>query len=102
MNFNDAELAQRGQLLNHVFFGLTSDSLIHSDWIYGPEEQIKTEFKMAESDGIVCSPSNPGAELFLSAFGEVHRRLEYIFDYGFSAAVDGIPEGFALAVATKV
>lgn len=53
---------------------------------------------MAPSDGIVCGPSNLGAELFLSAFGEAHQCLEYIFDNELSVAVEGIPEGFALAI----
>jgi hypothetical protein len=102
MDFDDTELVQRGQLLNHVFFGLTKDNLIDSNWIYGPREQIKKYFELAEGDGIVCGPSNLGVELFLSAFGETRRNLEYIFDEEFSTSVEGVSSNFAFAIATKI
>jgi hypothetical protein len=57
---------------------------------------------LAEGDGIVCGPSNLGVELFLSAFGETRRNLEYIFDEEFSTSVEGVSSNFAFAIATKI
>lgn len=100
MAFDHNELAQADQLVNHIFFGLSADSLIES-MQYGPKENIVTAFPKAESSGIVCTPSALGAELFLSAFGLAEQRLEFIFAPELPAGPHDVPDGFPNAVAAQ-
>lgn len=101
MDFNQTEMDQIGQILNHVFFGLRGDSLIEDNWQYGPKDSIAKIYAGATDGGIVIQPSALGAELFLWAFGYAEKSLEYIFDSSFSAAIEGVPSQFSGARATK-
>ena len=101
MDFSQTELAQFPQLLNHVFFGLHSDSLIEDTWQYGPRESMTQFFASATDGGIVCGPSALGAELFLWAFGHADKPLEFLFDPTFSPAVSGVSTQLTNAAATK-
>ena len=101
MDFNQEELAQLTQLLQHVFFGLDSESLIDTTWQYGPEESIKKMFANATGGGIVCGPSALGAELFLWAFGHSDKPLEFIFEPTFLPVIEGVPRQFLNCSATK-
>lgn len=101
MDFNQTELNQISQLLNHIFFGLHGDNLLEGNWQYGPKDHMVTIFPKAETSGILFAPSALGAELYLSAFGVADQPLEYIFSPALSVALTGIPEGFEGAISTK-
>lgn len=101
MDFSPTELAQASQILNHVFFGLHSDSLIDNTWQYGPRESMTKFFADATEGGIVCGPSALGVELFLWAFGHADKPLEFIFDSTFSPAIPGVVEHFHNGAATQ-
>lgn len=102
MDFNDREMAQVGQLLNHVLFGISAEGLIEgSMWQYGPKESIAKLFAEAPDGGIVLQPSAPGAELFLWAFGRADQPLEFIFSDDFQPIVSGVPRHVEGACATK-
>ena len=102
MEFNEDELEQFSQLLNHIFFGLSAESLIEpSFWKYGPKEKIVENFKAAQDGGIICQPSAIGAELFLWAFGRAEKPHEYIFDSAFIPSVKDCPLSIAGACAVK-
>ncbi|MDH4285565.1 MAG: hypothetical protein OEV35_09640 [Gallionellaceae bacterium] len=92
MEFNESELQQFVQLLNHIFFGLAAENLIEpSFWQYGPKDKMIEVCKAAQDGGIVCQPSAIGAELFLWAFGQANKPLEYIFDSTFVPVVKNCP-----------
>lgn len=102
MDFSEKEMEQTGQLLNHVFFGLSAEDLIEgSHWQYGPKDSISKLFAGAQGGGIVCGPSALGAELFLWAFGRADQLLEFIFDKTFQPAVFAAPLHVDGACATK-
>lgn len=102
MEFDEGELQQFTQLLNHIFFGLAAENLIDpSLWQYGPKESMIVFCKAAQDGGIVCQPSAIGAELFLWAFGRAEKPLEYIFDPSFVPAVKNCPLTVPGACAVK-
>jgi hypothetical protein len=101
MDFSERELQQPTPLLNHTLFGLYRDGLIEKDWLYGPQEFIVNKFAKATDGGIVCQPSALGTELFLWAFGESGRELEYLFSPDFSPIVEGLPMCIEGAGATQ-
>src|SRR5438552_3499010 len=53
----------------HVFFGLDRESLVDSNFTFGPLEHIKKQFAGAETQGLIFQPSALGIELFLWATG---------------------------------
>ena len=102
MDLSPKEREQLGQLLNHVFFGLHADNLIEGDWQYGPKEHMVTVTPKAESDGVICQPSALGAELYLSAFGQAEREIDYIFSPQLTVELQGVPNGFVNAVPAEI
>lgn len=103
MEFNEGEMKQFIQILNHIFFGLSAEDLIEpSFWQYGPQEKIVDIFKNAKDGGIVCQPSAIGAELFLWAFGRAEQPLSYIFDPSFVPVVKNCPLAVPGACAVKI
>lgn len=98
MAFDEREFAQVGQMLNHVFFGLSADGLIESGWQYGPKEQLVKTWAKAPSGGIVCTPSALGAELFLAAHGCADQPLEHIFSADLLVGLEGLPNHFPNAL----
>jgi hypothetical protein len=101
MDFSQAELKQAVQVLDHVFFGLASDSLIDNYWLYGPQEHMTKLFPAAQDGGILCGPSVLGAELFLWAFGQADKPLEFVFSPDFHPVITGVPSKFPNGAATK-
>lgn len=101
MEFNSEESSQFMPLLDHVLFGLHSESLIENSWKYGPQEHMVKYCPGALEGGIVCTPSALGAELFLWAFGQAQRPLDYLTDNSFNTSLKGVAKQFPKAVATK-
>ena len=101
MAFDESEMQQFSQLLNHILFGLHGDNLIEGQFQYGPKEHMVKIFTAAPGGGIVCQPSTLGAELFLSAFGMADRHLDEIFLADFPEFPIGVSNGFLAAVPTK-
>lgn len=101
MDFNQEEMAQAGQLLSHVFFGLQTEGLLEGDWQYGPKDILIKNYPKVPADGIVCQPSSLGAELFLYAFGQGDQRMEFIFSQELNTEVNGLPSGFPNSMATE-
>lgn len=101
MEFIENELKQLSQLINHTFFGLSSENLIEGQWQYGPKESIKKTYKNAVDSGIICRPSALGGELFLYVFGKSDKPLAYIFTDEFDFMVKDIPQAFPNATGTK-
>lgn len=101
MDFNDNELEQLPQLMNHTFFGLSSENLIEEQWQYGSKESIKKIYKDAEVSGIICGPSALGCELFLYAFGKSEKPLDYIFADEFDPIIKDFPKSFPNTIGTK-
>ncbi|MFM8624599.1 MAG: hypothetical protein ACKOCZ_08840 [Betaproteobacteria bacterium] len=101
MAFDQAEMAQVGQLLNHVFFGLHTEGLIEDDFQYGPRDALSKRHPNVLTGGISCQPSALGAELFRSAFGRGTEALESIFSPDLAVAIDGVPNGIPSATATE-
>ena len=104
MQFSESEFGQLGALLNHIFTGLTAERLVGDRLKYGNREAVNSfifeDFFSVEDvslaavteSGIVCQPSELGAEVFLWAFGHSDKSLEFIFDSEFSSEVQGIPQ----------
>jgi len=101
MDFSESELLNLNPLLNHIFFGLHGDNLLEGQWQYGNKEHIIKLHPSALEGGIVCGPSALGVELFLWAFGQADKSLEYLFSAEFSTAVNGLPIAIDGACATK-
>lgn len=101
MDFNQQEYDQLGQLLKHIFFGLSADGLIENKWRYGQKEGLEDMYKEAQEGGIICEPSALGVELFLTAFGHADKPHEYVFDDAFTPKIADIPQLVSGAVATK-
>jgi hypothetical protein len=101
MDFSPSEQEQSGQLLNHTFFGLSSENLIRDLWRHGSSEFLKSLYPRATENGIVCTPSALGAELYLSAFGYANKPLSFIMSPEFSDLIKGVPSQMENAIATK-
>lgn len=89
------------QLFSHIWSGLYSDSLIEGRWQLGSKESLVGIFSQVPGPGIICQPSNLGAELFLWAFGQGNAPIEHLFSLDLDAAVDGLPKCVPGAVRTK-
>lgn len=101
MDFSNAELEQLSSILGHIFFGLHGDNLLEGTWQYGKKDSIRKLFAGATEDGIVCQPSALGGELFLWAFGQADKPLDYLFSPEFLLSVEGLPSTIQGACATK-
>jgi hypothetical protein len=66
-------------ILNHVMFGLSRESLIVGEFLFGKPEHLKSRYDGVDVPGILFSPSALGVELFLWAHGRgnlnVHQFL---------------------------
>jgi hypothetical protein len=73
MEFNAEEMKQVTALLNHSFFGLSTEGLVEA-FVYGNREGLKkhqdSDFNPPEEGGIWVTPSALGVELFLWAHGQ--------------------------------
>ena len=100
MEFTDRE-RENPQIFHHIFDGLSSDGLIEGRWMFGDRKRLLKWAKKIPSDGVICSPSLLGVELFLWAFGYGDQQLEFVLSGGFSGAIEGLPESVPGAIATK-
>lgn len=101
MDFTAEENAKTETLLRHTFVGLMNDGLIENNFQCGPKEDMVKRVAKAEYGGIVCQPSVLGSELFLWAFGEGDKPLNYIFDNNFRPSIEGLQNAIPNAVAVK-
>ena len=93
--------SRNGQIMSHIFDGLSSDGLIEGRWRFGARDSLKKLFSDAPSDGIVCEPSLQGAELFMWAFGHGSLPLESMLTEQIDTKIDGLPYTISGASATK-
>ena len=100
MEFTDDEW-NSPQIMHHIFNGLHSDGLIEGRWMFGNRESLAQGGERVPSDGVICSPSLLGVELFLWAFGYGDRQLEFVFSGEFDCTIDGVPQPIPGAIATK-
>ena len=89
------------QILNHIFHGLSSDGLIEDHWGFGNRKALATIASNVPGDGIVCTPTAQGVELFLWAFGYGDRDLNFLLTDRAVTEIEGIPSSIPNAVATK-
>jgi len=101
MAFSKEENSKAETLLRHTFFGLANDGLIGNEFQYGSKGSMVKTVKKAEHDGIVFHPSALGAELFLWAFGEGDKALDYIFSGNFNPDIEGMPNMVLNSIAVK-
>ena len=100
MKFSQAEL-DNPQLLPHIWSGLYSDSLIEGQWRFGSQETLKKSYPEVSEPGIICQPSNLGAELFLWAFGYGDAPIVHILSGDLEAEIEGLQKCVPGAVGTK-
>lgn len=79
MGFSRDEESSLYTFLGHSFFGLKKEGLIET-FAYGSLEHLRKIWSLAESDGVLCSPSALGAELFLWAHGISDKSPNHLFD----------------------
>ena len=89
------------QTLKHIWHGLSTDGLIEDEWGFGPQQDVKTMYTNAPTDGIVCQPTAMGAELFLWAFGYRDLPFESMFHEEINTSVSNMPCIVPGAVATR-
>jgi len=90
MEFSKNEMDQLTSIVNHSFFGLSTDDLIEG-FQYGPEEHIKKHFAEAKGGGILVSPSAFGTELYLWGYGQGDKELPFIINDNSFEDMEGIP-----------
>ena len=78
-------------LLAHIFHGLSADELIIDRWQFGDQKSLRTLVTSPPGDGLVCTPSALGAELFLWAFGHGDKPLDFLLSGSLSSAIEGVP-----------
>lgn len=100
MGFSQAEW-DNPQILRHIWHGLHSDGLIGPRWRFGAQDQLRSAFAAAPSDGILCQPSVLGAELFLWALGHGHVPLDHLLSGALDVSFDDLPDGVPEAIAAK-
>lgn len=103
MEFTQEELdnLENSQIMDHIWHGLSSDGLIESAWHFGMQEALKKYHPTAPGNGIICSPSLVGAELFLWAFGYGNSPIENLLSGDLNVEIEGIPCGIPNAIATR-
>lgn len=79
MEFDQHEESSLYTFLNHSFFGLRKEGLVET-FAYGSLEHLRKVWPHAGSDGVLCSPSALGAELFLWAHGISDKSSNHLFD----------------------
>jgi hypothetical protein len=95
MDFSAIELAQLWQILTHVLFGLHADSLLEGRWQFGSQDSMKSIYAETTADGgFVSAPSALGGELFLWAFGQADKPLDFILDAAFEPKIEGVTSFF--------
>src|ERR1019366_7789728 len=57
-------------ILSHAMFGLSHESLIEEEFLFGNAEHLKAQYQGADAPGILFSPSALGVELFFWAHGK--------------------------------
>ena len=102
MGFSHRELVN-GQMLSHIFHGLSADGLIEGGWQYGNQESLVAFVRNGgvPGDGIVCAPSALGVELLLWAFGHGDQDLDFALTPDLSPEIAGIPKSVPNSVPTK-
>jgi hypothetical protein len=101
MDFSQVEHAQLNSLFSHIFFGLHGDNLLEGHWQYGDKDSMSKIFAGATEGGIICQPSSLGVEVFLWAFGQADKPLDYIFSPEFTPVVAEMPASIEGASATS-
>ncbi len=101
MEFSQTELGQLDSFFSHVFVGLHGENMLESHWQYGSKESIVKLYAGATEGGIVCQPSSLGTELFLWAFGQADKPLNYIFNPQLNSLIAGMPSSIQGACATN-
>lgn len=102
MDFSPTELGQISSLLSHIFFGLHGDNLLEGHWQYGDKDSMTKVFAGATDGGVVCQPSSLGAEVFLWAFGQADKPLDYIFNPEFKPLISDMPTSIQGACSTNL
>ncbi len=87
MQFSGSEGDQPVGMLEHVFFGLSRESLIES-FMYGQAEDLKERYPGATDEGILYTPTVLGAELFLWAHGHSSASAIDLLDPGNAFSID--------------
>ena len=100
MEFTQQEWDNR-QILSHIFHGLSTDGLIEGTWRFGNQDSLKEIVNTVPDDGVICTPSALGVELFLWAFGHGDKQLDFLLADDFSPEIEGIPKSVPNAMATK-
>lgn len=90
MEFDQKEMNQLTSIVNHTFFGLSTDDLIET-FQYGPKDYIQKHCPEATDGGILVTPSAFGAELYLWGYGLGDKDLSYILNDQAFEDIKGIP-----------
>ncbi len=81
MGFDEGELAKQGALYRHIFAGLARLGLIDGFMGFGGVDYIRQYYiEDATEGGIICRPTESGAELYLSVFGLADKLVEYLYE----------------------
>ncbi len=100
MELDDGE-RQNPQLVSNIWFGLASDGLIGPTWYLGDTQSLKQVFSDCPSDGVVCEPSIPGAELFLWALGNGDQSIDTLITDELDLTFEGAPAPIEGVLATR-
>ena len=102
MGFSHQELVN-GQMLSHIFHGLSADGLIEDSWQYGNQKSLAAFVRngIIPGDGIVCTPSALGVELLLWAFGHGDKELDFALTPDFLPKIEGMPSSVPNSLPTK-
>ena len=100
MEFSPQEWSE-GQILNHILHGLSTDGLLGDNWGFGSKDTIGRFSSKIPEDGIVCTPTALGAELFLWAFGHGDKHLDFLLARNFATEIEGIPSLVPGTIGTK-
>lgn len=90
MDFSEAELQQVDSIFSHVFSGLTQEGLVNERYSYGPSDYLKNVDSRLTDSGVVFVPTSGGVELYLWAFGQGDKEINYILDYEFEPNIDSL------------
>ncbi len=100
MEFTESEW-NNGEIMLHIWNGLSTDELIEDNWAFGSPDMLKKLFSGAPGNGIVCTPSLLGVELFLWAFAHGGASTENLLSAAIDTGLDGLPKGVTGALATR-
>jgi hypothetical protein len=89
MEFSGTE--DMGVVLSHAIIGLVRESLIDSNYNFGPVDHLKEHYSAAPGYGILVRPSSFGVELFHWAHGRgdvsIHRFLDPTVEFRSSVRI---------------